>query len=185
MTFNLTNKWILCLSDGATNKASGQGIVTKLNPPRIVSEFDKTQKAGEIGIVPVFTGFKEMEMSCDVVSYNEDFYELIWLGATKWITARLRVIGTDYLNAEARLEMVATIKTQETPVIQKLSQGVESDTITFSVRAIILNEIESPVPPATAETKTELLKFEPANYVYSIKGTNTLESVKTFLTCPP
>jgi phage tail tube protein FII len=175
--FNLTNKWILCLSDGAT-KASGHGIVTKLDPPRIVSEFDKTQKAGEIGIVPVFTGFKEMEMSFDVVSYDEDFYELIWSGATKWITARARIIGTDYLNVETKLELITTVKTQETPVIQKLSQGVESDTITLSVRAVILNEI------GANDAVSELLKFEPANYVYAVKGVNKLESVKTFLTCP-
>ena len=175
MAYNIGSNWCLRLSDG-TEVATGSGTVTSFTPPTIKREFDTERRSGEIGSAGVFTGFAVMEGEFEYMGIQDELDAM--LRKQKWITTTLRSVGNDYLQNEIRKEVIMTTYFMEFPAFSKVSQGLESNTVTFQCRAIRVNNID----PDTGTSDT-VFKFEPGNYIYEVDGVNQLESLKTFLTC--
>jgi P2 family phage contractile tail tube protein len=143
------------------------GIITELNLPTLERDMDTTKRAGELGIIPRPKFFNELEVTFTVKALYAQFLEALARGMTKSMT----ITATTCLQSDTALKAYIVVLRgfiSSLPLGSLSADGLEAEV------TMMCNYFSTTID-------TNIIIYDPRNFVYSINGTNLFADMKTMI----
>lgn len=160
--------WNVSMLDINNAPVAMAGLATELELPTLEREFDTDKRAGESGIISRPKHFSEVECSFTLMSISEEFMSAILQNVAKTVTFNFSAAALDSAGASAVYSLAMRGFYNSLPFgnIDDVSSEIE---IGFNVNFF------------TFTFGAQTMTYDPANYIYSVNGTNLLANIKTTL----
>ncbi len=156
--------WNLRVADSTS--VTGNAEITDLELPNIVREFDTDRRVGYAGVVPLPTGFGELELTFTTTKVDPNFYKILAsLGEVAFLFTGVEQSGT-----ELTTHTIACFGFVENLPLGTF--GVDSSEYELTAK---ISRVEVQV------NGVQVLVYDPKSYIYSVNGVNQMLNIRTTL----
>lgn len=161
--------WNAKILDIANAQVNLKGIITEISAPTLERDFDTEKRAGEAGVNPRPKFFNEVEVSITIRKLFPTFLKAVMEAVNSPITLTAStIIENETTNVNEVYTWFIRGYYSSLPLGDLSADGLEAEI------TLMANYLE-------ISYGTLAVIYDPANYIYSINGTNLFASIKTSL----